>query len=73
MLEKVNKACNSFGNKYIGWDGCWTIPVLIALVLAFIGIMGLKLFSVTFVIMLAMGGMQMYFYRNKKSVRKDEV
>ena len=33
-LEKgkmMKNICESFGKKYIGWDGCTTIPVLLIL------------------------------------------
>jgi len=60
-MKTLKQKCKNFGNKYIGWDGCSTIPVLFLLLVVLIWIIGWLAFIVFTLFFIIIGVIQMYF------------
>jgi hypothetical protein len=65
-MKNLKQKCRYFGKKYIGWDGCASLPVLLVITLILFLIMGVKGFTV-FMIIFVLQGLYMK-NKNKKNV-----
>ena len=65
-MNNLKQKCKSFGGKYIGWDGCTTIPVLFILIVILVWMMGWLAFSVFISIFVLIGMIQMHFDKKRR-------
>lgn len=65
-MNNLKQKCKSFGGRYIGWDGCITIPVLFILIVILVWMMGWLAFSVFISIFVLIGMIQMHFDKKRR-------
>lgn len=64
-MKTLRQRCKNFVNKYIGWDGCTTIPVLFLVLVILIWMVGWIGFSVFTLAFIVIGVIQMYFDKKR--------
>jgi hypothetical protein len=67
-MKNLKQKCDNFGKKYIGWDGCASLPVLMFIILILFLIMGWKGFAVFMIIFVLQG-----LYMKNKEKKNLEV
>ena len=65
-MRSLKQKCKNFGEKYIGWDGCSTIPVLFLVLIILIWMIGWLAFSVFTLAFMVIGVVQMHFDKKRR-------